>query len=221
MVSTIVNPSANPGVVSSPERLRMTYDEYVDWWDRRAGRRGEWVDGEVIVFMPTSHMHELILHFLHKLLGIVVELREVGTVTGSGYELRTRDGAAREPDLMVLLNEHEDRATPRRLLGAADIVVEVISPDSVTRDRRDKLAEYAVAGVAEYWVIDPREGKESFELFVLDGEGFYVLTRPDDGGRVWSTVLPGVWFEPAWLTDERLPKVTKMALQMAENPRTS
>lgn len=220
MVSTIVNPTSSPEVVASPERLRMTYDEYVEWYDREAGRRGEWVDGEVVVFMPTVRVHELVLHFLHKLLGIVVELREIGSVTGSGYELRTRDGAAREPDLMVLLSEHEDRATDRRLLGAADIVVEIISPDSVTRDRRDKLAEYAAAGVPEYWVIDPRDGKESFELFVLDGEGFYVLAQADRDGRVWSSVLAGVWFELAWLTAETLPKVTRLALQMAENPES-
>ena len=219
MVSTILNPSTDFDDVQPPARLTMTYDEYLDWYDRDAGRRGEWVDGEVIVFMPTTRMHEQILHFLHVLLGIVVDLREVGFITGSGYELRTRDGSAREPDLMVILNENEDRATDRRLLGAADIVVEIISLDSVSRDRGEKFAEYAAVGVTEYWVIDPREDKESFELFILEGDGAYVLAEGDDEGRVWSSVLTGVWFDPAWLMAEKLPKVTPIALQMAENPQ--
>jgi len=40
------------------------------------------------------------------------------------------------------------RVTERRLVGASDLVAEVISLDSVTRDRRDTLAEYAMAGLA-------------------------------------------------------------------------
>ena len=36
----------------------------------------------------------------------------------------------------------------------ADLVVEVISPDSRTRDSRDKLHEYEKGGVPEYWIAD-------------------------------------------------------------------
>lgn len=195
----------------------MTYDEYADWYDREAGRRGEWVDGEVVVFMSTTYRHERILAFLTMLLGTVVLRLRLGEVLGSGYELRNREGSAREPDLQLIFNEHRDRITDRRLMGPADLVVEVISPDSVTRDRRDKLAEYAAAGIPEYWVIDPREGKESIEILVLDGEGFYIADPPDADGRYWSRLVPGLWLEREWLSADELPDVLDLALAMTAN----
>jgi len=196
----------------------MTYDEYLGWSDRKAGRRGEWVDGEVIRFLATTERHERLLMFLGTMLNIVMKRRRLGIVYGSGYELQTREGSAREPDLMVLLNEHRERATHRRLVGAADLVVEVVSPDSVTRDRRDKLAEYAAAGIPEYWVVDPREGREGFELFSLGEEGYYVSVVPDASGRTHSSLLPGVWFDAAWLTAEELPDEVELGLEMSTVP---
>lgn len=215
MASTTAAP---PIATDAPagESLRMSYDEFLSWYDREAGRRGEWVDGEVIRFLATSERHERLLTFLITMLNIVLRRRRLGVIYGSGYELQTRDRSAREPDLMVVFNEHLDRVTPRRLVGAADLVVEVISPDSVTRDRRDKLAEYAAAGIPEYWVVDPREGREAFELFALGVDGYYVPVQPDGDGRTRSSVLPGVWFRSAWLTAEELPDEVELGLTMAD-----
>lgn len=215
MASTTAAPPLAPEA-SEHEALKMTYDEYLAWYDREAGRRGEWIDGEVIRFLATGYRHERLLTFLLTMLNIVVRRRKLGVVLGSGYELRTREGSAREPDLQVILNEHMDRVTDRRLVGASDLVVEVISPDSVTRDRRDKLAEYAAAGIPEYWVLDPREGRTSFELFTLGEDGYYLTVQPDAEGRSRSLVLPGVWFDAAWLTADELPDEVELGLVMAE-----
>lgn len=214
MASTTATPPITTTATGS-ETLRMTYDEYLDWWDKEAGRRGEWVDGEVIVFMATSIRHARMVAFLVLLLGSYLGIRRSGEVIAQDFELRTREGAAREPDIFVVLNEHRDRFEENRLRGAADVVVEVISPDSVTRDRRDKLAEYAAAGVPEYWVVDPREGRAVFELFTLDRDGYYVPARPDEEGRLASTVLPGVWIDPAWAALDELPDGLRLGLSMA------
>jgi Uma2 family endonuclease len=40
--------------------------------------------------------------------------------------------------------------------GAPNLCVEVISPSSVTIDRRSKFRQYAKAGVKHYWIVDPR-----------------------------------------------------------------
>ena len=199
---------------SDGEPLRMSYDEYRDWWDKEAGRRGEWVDGEVIVFMATSLRHARMVSFLVLLLGSYLGIRRTGEVIAQDFELRTREGAAREPDLIVVLNEHRHRFEENRLRGAADLVVEVISPDSVSRDRRDKLAEYAVAGIPEYWVVDPREGRASIELFVLEEDGYYTPAKPDRDGRLTSTILPGVWVDPTWAALEELPDGLRLGLSM-------
>lgn len=61
----------------------------------------------------------------------------------------------RRPDVVVYRCVEEDRGRWRRKPYASDcvLVVEIVSPDSVTTDTRDKLAEYAAAGIPHYWIV--------------------------------------------------------------------
>ena len=107
---------------------------------------GSGCDGEVIPFMTTSGRHQRIHRFLFGLIANSLDLRRVGEVFSQTFEMRHRELAAREPDLVVLLDEHRDRLERVRIRGAADLAVEMISPDSGARDRRVELGEYAAAG---------------------------------------------------------------------------
>ena len=197
------------------ETIPMSYEAYLDWYDKEAGRRGEWVDGEVIVFMSATFRHENLVVFLAALLKFIVSRKRLGVVIGSGYEVRTREGAAREPDLKVILNEQRGSITDRRFTGGPDLVVEVISRDSVSRDRKVKYAEYEAAGVTEYWIFDPREGRGTVDVFVLDADGRYRPVERHGDGTLRSSVVPGFWFDPAWLTAEEEPDVSELAMRMA------
>lgn len=212
--------SMTPTMVADGEivvdRIPMSYDAYLDWYDKEAGRRGEWVDGDVIPFVSTSTRHGKLVWFLILLVGCYLESNPIGEVFPPEVELRTREGAAREPDLQVILNEHADRIEEMRIRGAADVVVEIISPDSVTRDRRDKRDEYASAGIPEYWVLDPRPGHEAIDVLVLGADGRYEATMPDADGRLASRVMPGIWLDAAWLTAEAFPPAGRLGTEMGQ-----
>ena len=62
-----------------------------------------------------------------------------------------------QPDLMVFCNMK--RLRKGRVFGAPDLVVEVVSPGSASRDHVLKMAKYMGAGVREYWIIDRKKGK--------------------------------------------------------------
>ena len=66
-----------------------------------------------------------------------------------------RAGKFREPDLAALRDRSDPRNQDRFWLGA-DMVVEVVSPDDPNRDLVEKRADYAEAGIPEYWIVDPR-----------------------------------------------------------------
>ena len=105
------------------------------------------------------------------------------------------DKPAREPDLLVILNDHADRIKENRVEGAVDIAVEIVSPESTVRDRGDKFDEYEAAGVPEYWLFDPL--RETADIYALGSDGRY-HRRPLDGeGRVTSGLLPGFAIDPA------------------------
>ena len=195
--------------------IAMSYEEYLGWYDKEAGRRGEWVDGEVIVFMPTTFRHEDLVGFLLTILRFILARHRLGVAIGSSYEVRTREGSAREPDVVVVLNKNRGRISNRRLDGPPDLAVEVISRDSVTRDRKVKFDEYEAAGIPEYWVFDPREGHGTVELFTLGRDGKYQQRGRYEDGTLHSTVVPGFWFDPDWLTAEEMPDESELAMRMA------
>jgi Uma2 family endonuclease len=183
---------------------RMTYEEYVAWAPEN--RKTEWVDGEVIEFMSTKTRHAGLETFLIVLISNFVILRDLGRVFSGTYSMRVRGGrSSREPDVVFVANANLDRISLDRLEGPADLVVEIVSADSVTRDRRDKFEEYAEVGVREYWIAEGREGFQGFEAYELVAPGMYRRIEPDDAGLVRSRVLAGLAIDPAWLAADPPP----------------
>lgn len=195
------------------QHIKMSYEEFVAGVDEDA--HAEWVDGEVIFFMPPKTMHQRIGQFLAGLLSMYVQMLRLGEVLSAPLEMRAMpDGNAREPDILFVANEHRERLTERRLEGPADLVVEIISNESVGRDRGDKFYEYEEAGVREYWIVDPRPGKQRVDVWWLAAEGKYQAVVPDDHGRYHSQVLPGFWIHAGWLTQEPLPDTLMVLAEM-------
>lgn len=123
--------------------------------------------------------------------------------------------SSRDPDIAFVARDHLDRITARRLEGPADLVVEVISPDSVRRDRRDKFHEYAKAGVLEYWMIDARARQRDIHASRLTGDGVYERMQPDADGRMHSVALSGFWLDPVWLDQHPLPDPDELLMEFA------
>jgi Uma2 family endonuclease len=195
------------------QRLRMSYEEYLAW----AGEdvHAEWVNGEVIMQMPPKPRHQQVVAFLLRLLGQFIELYQLGRLLPAPLEMRAMpDGPAREPDLLFVAREHLDRLTEARLSGPADLVVEVVSDDSVARDRADKFYEYQAAGISEYWIIDPRPGYERVDFFILDDKTRYRPVPVDPDGRYHSTVLAGLWFQVDWVLAPEPPEVLQALAQI-------
>jgi Uma2 family endonuclease len=195
------------------QRLRMSYEEYLAWANEDV--HAEWVNGEVIVHMPPKQPHQIAVAFLLRLLGQFIELFHLGRLLPAPFEMRAvPNGPAREPDLLFVAREHLERLTEARLSGPADLVVEVVSDDSVARDRADKFYEYQAVGITEYWIIDPRPGYQRVDFYVLDGQGRYRPVPANPDGRYHSTVLAGFWLQIDWLLMGEPPEVLQTLAQI-------
>lgn len=195
------------------QRIAMTYDEFLARVDETV--HAEWANEEAIIFMPPEDRHQALLGFLHLLVAGFVELLDRGIVRIAPFEMRALPGGpAREPDLLFLAREHLSRLTDKGLVGPADLVIEIISPSSVGRDRADKFYEYQEARIREYWLIDPRIGKERIDVFVLGDDGKYRAVLPDAEGRYRAQVLPGFWLNPGWLWQESQPSALIALMQI-------
>lgn len=188
-----------------PETARsITVDEFLS---RYAEQHAEWVDGQVIV-MANNARHNFILEFLIKLFGLVLDFNRAGILIVAGVPMRLGDGKPiREPDLMILLNAHKDRVKETYIDGRADIVVEIVSPESVARDYGEKFMEYEAAGIPEYWLFDPeREQVFLYALQERDGKWVYIRQPEDQHGRIYSRLLPGAYLEARWMLDDARPQ---------------
>jgi Uma2 family endonuclease len=199
-----VTQQPSDSATAGERRLKMSYDEFLAWDEE--GVHAEWVDGEVVVFMPPNNKHQLVARFFYTLISLFVRAFNLGEVRIAPYEMRaTPEGSAREPDILFVATAHRDRITAQRLTGPADLVVEVVSPESVGRDRGEKFYEYEEAGIPEYLILDPRLGKEQIDLYRLTEDGEYLAVLPDHDGRYHSAVLPGFWFQASWLRQDPAP----------------
>lgn len=178
-----------------------------DDWRRWSGDRGrsEWVDGEIVLFEPLTARHQELLLWLAIVVGLYVERRRCGKMLIAPFEM-SLPHSSREPDLVYVSRANAERLGPERLDGPADLAIEVVSDDSVTRDRVEKRREYEAAGVSEYWIVESRKGCQPCTALAIGGDGRYAPIEPDAEGRIQSRVIPGLWLDPDWFRREPVPE---------------
>ncbi|MCP4398466.1 MAG: Uma2 family endonuclease, partial [bacterium] len=154
--------------------------------------------------------HQDIVKFLTNVISMFVDFRELGTVIHAPFQMKMEHG--REPDMLFLAGNHTDRLKNTYLDGPADLVIEVISPESVGRDRGEKFYEYERGGVPEYWLIDPRTRRAEF--YQADG-GRYRMIQVETDHVYRSRVLPGLWLNVSRLWQTPLPHPLKVLGEIA------
>jgi hypothetical protein len=108
----------------------ITYEEFLEWADEDTC--AEWVGGEVELMSPASVPHQDLSLFLARVLAEYTETHQSGKVLAAPFQMRLGDvQRGREPDILFIADNHLDRLRRNYLEGAADLVVEIVSPESV------------------------------------------------------------------------------------------
>ena len=155
-----------------------------DYFALPGNRIIELVRGHVEVPAMPSLLHQLLSRQIFLLLHEFVSNREIGIVMTAPTRVRIDGRHYREPDVLFVSTPNLNRRT-EQYWEVIDLAVEIISPDDPDRDLIDKREDYAVAGVSEYWIVDPREDSVAV-LHLSDGE--YVEHPKDPIAR--SKLLP-------------------------------
>lgn len=165
--------------------LNIPYEDFLSAYDEQ---RVEWIDGTVIRMTPATPEHAEITGFLQNLFSFYLSFSGGGRVYTDVVIVRFEQGGkGRAPDVIVILPQNLEIVQAKDILGAPDLVVEVVSEDSQRRDRVEKFLEYEQGGIREYWIIDPLLRDTLF--FTLGDDRQYHLIAPDEDGSVRSAVL--------------------------------
>jgi Uma2 family endonuclease len=155
------------------------------------GNRYELIEGELIVSCAPNLIHQFILRNATVLLDVFLQANPVGVVApGPGVIFDDYNGVI--PDLVFLSNERRDEiASGTRVMGAPDLVIEIISPgaENVRRDRIAKRQVYSRFGVREYWIIDA--DNRAVEVYKLTELGLEPVATLIGKEVLTSGLLPG------------------------------
>lgn len=136
-----------------PVDTRLTYEDLLAFPDD--SRRHEIINGEHFVTPSPLRKHQIVVIQLGRLMAEFLLERRLGEVYTAPFDVILSDYDVVQPDLMVVLNDRLELVTERGILGAPNLVIEVLSEATERRDRGEKLKLYAKYGVCEYWLVDP------------------------------------------------------------------
>ena len=154
--------------IVGPPQGRWTYADYAALPDD--GNRYEIIAGVLYTTPAPGAGHQSVSARLVTFLVTHVEFAGLGRVFAAPVDVELAPDTVVQPDIVVILSANLDRITPSRIIGAPDLVVEILSPGTAGYDRREKQDAYARAGVGEYWIVDP--GAQTVELLTLEQGGY-------------------------------------------------
>jgi len=173
-------------------RTRWTYAEFARLPSEGSARH-EIIDGELFVTPAPTSRHQRVVSELMIVMGAFVQEHALGVVLPGPIDVLFGEGDYLEPDLVFVASEREGLLSDRGVEGAPDLVVEVVSPSTASRDRGVKLERYRHFGVAEYWIVDP--DARSVEVWKLaEGAVGPVALGADDRLR-WRPAPEGAELE--------------------------
>lgn len=163
----------------------------------------ELLDGQLVEIELPTWTHERIVAALIAILTQWSWSRKAGQVLASGYRLRIDDRRGTMPDVQFYRRGNPPSGQEKGLeRGRPDLVVEVISPSSRSKDSVRKLYDYAAIGVPEYWLLDPEA--RTLERLVLR-DGVYSIVEAVEGDALFQPEgfdglevdLGRLWNDPA------------------------
>ena len=227
-----MEPPAQPGPPVNPfapdDGRRVSKEEYwVRWYENPypdIDVSYEWNNGRLEAKPPHNGPQINLCNWFLRLLYCYIETYPIAKLINleTGFVLTIEDPAeptgkreaVRKPDVGIILRGNPvpwGGVDQRHFDGVCDMVVEAVSDSTtaeVLRDTEEKRRDYALAGVKEYYILDP--GGEHMRFYRLIAGGRYEEIQPDAEGVVASEVLPGLQFRLAELT--RRPGLKALAL---------
>lgn len=184
--STIAEPTWDIAYLF-PRQGQWSEDEYLAL---DTNRLVEFSHGILEVLSMPTQSHQLIVLYLYQLLSLFT--KKMGTVLVAPLRVQLWPGKIREPDVVFMLAEHDERRGDRYWRGA-DLVIEVVSPDDRRRDYEVKRREYARANIPEYWIVDQQEA--AILVLTLENGRYLENGRFQTGEVATSKLLDGFTVE--------------------------
>ena len=113
-----------------------------------------------------------------------------------------------QPDLLVVCDKNKIKRT--HIEGAPTLVIEILSPSSITYDRVHKMQLYAKSKVKEVWLITPYPWLA--EVYVLDGNGYRLSNSYEKTDILKSKIFPDLKVKLEQIFDFHIDKEEQISI---------
>lgn len=190
---------------TSPKRRpanRVTYREFLEMTEN-SEKRYELIDGVVYLMASPGFTHQNVLGRLYIIFHVYFEGNKSCAPYLSPFdvdlirqplkeerEVSEDDINVVEPDLMVLCDPEKDVNEKDRYKGTPELVVEILSPSTRSKDMVKKLDLYMESGIKEFWIIDAK--LKAVRVFGFRDSDLKEDAHFSAGGTAESFLYPGL-----------------------------
>ncbi len=162
----------------------FTYEDYLAL-PEASGHRFEVLNGTLAREPSPGVIHQRVSRRLQRLLeDYFLQVDPDGEIFDAPLDVTMGPTTVVQPDLFLVSGKQQNIVKEDRIDGAPELIVEVISPSHLRKDRLEKMQVYQKHGVEHYWIVDPHE--RTLECFAL-ANGVYSVVG---GGMDDDTVSP-------------------------------
>lgn len=158
------------------EKQKYSYDDLLKFTDEK---RYEIINGELFVMESPSVFHQEISLEIASQIKSYLKGKKCKVFSApldvkiSGEKDNKKEHNVVQPDIFVVCDENKIKE--KNILGAPDLIIEILSPSTVGKDQVQKLNLYQKYGVREYWIVS--QDAMGVMIFILNDEGKYTIPK--------------------------------------------
>lgn len=166
----------------------LTYNDYAALDDLN---RYELASGQLEMMSPSPTVtHQMVSFEIQK--HFIYNCESDYFILNAPIDVILSPTEVRQPDIVVVNRKRIDILRNRGIEGAPDLVVEILSPSSLKRDKIDKQKVYASYNVPEYWIVEPKLG--IIEAYILNEDHYELTNIFQNDEQVTSPNIPCISF---------------------------
>jgi Uma2 family endonuclease len=167
-----------------------TYEDYLKIND---DNQYELIGGELILVPAPKTVHQEVSTNLIYAISDFIRKNKLGKLFHAPTDVVLSETEKPQPDIFYISANRLDIITEDCIKGAPDLVIEVLSPSTASRDRVEKSRIYYKFGVKEYWIVDP--AAKVIEVFISGEKNWNRVEAYDKDEILVSPLLPGLQIE--------------------------
>jgi Uma2 family endonuclease len=167
--------------------VKFTYHDYLSLSDER---RYELLEGELYVVPAPAVYHQRISARLFVALFLFVKEHDLGELLAAPCDVVLSEEDVVQPDILFVSKDRAGIIGTANIQGPPDLIVEILSPETKSRDVEIKRKLYAKSGVREYWIVDP--SAKTIEVLTWGKKGYRRSATYPHTAQVSSRLFPGL-----------------------------